>query len=291
MTVAIQFMTTTTDYHIHSPSSLDRLVRVNERATTNERMAAAEQLLGRDSCRQLGIYPIPPDFLLSVVIPVYNEQATIEHLVECVRRVPLPMEIIIVDDCSTDKTRELLERYADAEDIRVILHTTNKGKGAAVRTGFEHIRGSVVIVQDADLEYDPAEYPRLVQPIIEGKADAVFGSRFLGYGPHRVLYFWHYLGNCVLTTLSNMFTNLNLTDMETCYKVVRADVLAKIVPRLKQNRFGFEPELTAKLARCQARIYEVAISYSGRTYQEGKKIGWRDGLQAIWCIVRYGLGN
>jgi glycosyltransferase involved in cell wall biosynthesis len=254
-------------------------------------VAEVEGLLGRDACRQLGIYPIPKDFLLSVVIPVFNEQNTVENLIECVRRVALPKEIIVVDDCSTDNTRNILAKYADSSDVRVLLHAKNRGKGAAVRTGFEHVHGTVVIVQDADLEYDPTEYPRLVQPIIEGKADAVFGSRFLGSGPHRVLYFWHYVGNCVLTTLSNMFTNLNLTDMETCFKVIRGDFLKGIVPTLKQNRFGFEPELTAKLARTRARIYEVAISYSGRTYEEGKKIGWRDGLQAIWCIVRYGLFN
>ncbi|WP_425616584.1 glycosyltransferase family 2 protein [Anatilimnocola sp. NA78] len=255
------------------------------------RYAQLERVLGSDACRQLGIFPIPPEFLLSVVVPVYNEQGTIEHLIAKVRQVPLPLELIIVDDCSTDRTAAILQQYEHDDDVRIVRHQVNRGKGAALRTGFEHIRGTVVVVQDADLEYDPSEYPRLVQPIIEGKADAVFGSRFLGGGPHRVLYFWHYLGNCVLTTLSNAFTNLNLTDMETCYKVMRADVLKSLVPDLKQNRFGFEPEITARLARAGARIYEVSISYSGRTYQEGKKIGWKDGVQAIWCILRYGLGR
>lgn len=258
---------------------------------SGDRVAQAQRLLGSDACRQLGIYSIPDEFLLSVVIPVYNERDTIEELVDRVRSVPLPLEIILVDDCSKDGTREIMGKYDQSDDIRVIYHPRNRGKGAAVRTGFQHVRGSVVVVQDADLEYDPAEFPRLVQPIVEGKADAVFGSRFLGHGPHRVLYFWHYLGNMFLTTLSNMTTNLNLTDMETCYKAVRADFLAKIAPTLKQERFGIEPELTAKLARHRARVYEVAVSYSGRTYQEGKKIGWKDGVQALWCILRYGFGN
>lgn len=255
------------------------------------KLEVAEQILGIDVCRRLGIFPIPSDFLLSVVIPVYNERATIEQLIRLVQKVPIPKEIILVDDFSSDGTRAILRDTNFGEDVRIVFHNRNMGKGAAVRTGFAHVQGTVVLVQDADMEYDPSEYPRLIQPIIENKADAVFGSRFLGDGPHRVLYYWHYLGNRVLTTFSNFFTNLNLTDMETCYKVVRADTLARIVPTLKQNRFGFEPELTVKLARCKARIYEVAISYSGRTYQEGKKIGWKDGAQAIWCIVRYALAD
>lgn len=253
------------------------------------RCVEAERLLGRDACRQLGIYPIPKSFLLSVVIPVFNERDTVEALVERVRAVPLPKEIILVDDRSTDGTREILSRLGELDGVRVIYHERNRGKGAAVRTGFAQVKGSVVVVQDADLEYDPAELPRLVQPIIEEKADAVFGSRFLGHGPHRVLYFWHYLGNQFLTFLSNVFTNLNLTDMETCYKAVRGDLIRELCDELRQERFGIEPELTAKLARRNARIYEVAISYSGRTYKEGKKIGWKDGVQAIWCILRYGL--
>lgn len=251
----------------------------------------AEQLLGVDTCRRLGIFRVPADFLLSVVIPVYNEEKTVEKLVELVQQVPIRKEIILIDDYSTDGTRNILRNTDFGTDVRIVFHERNMGKGAAVRTGFAKATGTVVLVQDADLEYDPSEYMRLIQPIIEEKADAVFGSRFLGDGPHRVLYYWHYLGNRVLTMFSNVFTNLNLTDMETCYKVVRADVLARITPTLKQNRFGFEPELTAKLARSRARIYEVAISYSGRTYQEGKKIGWKDGLQAIWCIVRYAAAD
>ena len=250
-----------------------------------------ERLLGTDACRRLGIFPIPDDFVLSVVIPIFNERNTVLQLVDLVQSVPIKKEIILVDDFSTDGTRELVERTDFGNDVYKVLHQQNLGKGAAVRSGIEHARGNVVLVQDADLEYDPNEYMRLLQPIIEGKADAVFGSRFLGDGPHRVLYYWHYLGNRVITMLSNIFTNLNLTDMETCYKAVRSDVLANITPTLKQNRFGFEPELTAKLARSQARIYEVAISYSGRTYQEGKKIGWKDGFQALWCIVRYAIAD
>ena len=173
------------------------------------------------------------------------------------------------------------------EDLRIILHEKNQGKGAAITTGFRHVAGDIVIIQDADREYDPAEYPRLIQPIVEGKADVVYGSRFLGDGSHRVLYFWHYLGNKLLTTLSNMFTNLNLTDMEVCYKLFRREVLAAI--RLEEDRFGFEPEVTAKVARLGCRIYEVGISYAGRTYAEGKKIGWRDGWRALWCILKYNL--
>ena len=250
--------------------------------------------LGEGPCRQLGIYAIPGDFLLSVVIPVYNERQTLLDLVERVKAVPLRKQIVLVDDASTDGTRELLrELESQPEDgrnqIEVVYHEKNAGKGAALRTGFLKAIGNVTIVQDADLEYDPAEYPRLLQPIVEGRADVVFGSRFLGAGPHRVLYFRHYLGNLLLTHLSNWFTNLNLTDMETCYKLFSRDVLRQIAPALRQNRFGFEPEVTARIARGNWRVYETAISYSGRTYEQGKKIGWRDGVQALWCIVRYGL--
>jgi glycosyltransferase involved in cell wall biosynthesis len=252
---------------------------------------ALERMLGIEVCRRLGIYRIPDEFLLSVVIPVFNERATICQLVASVQSVPIKKEIILVDDFSTDGTREIVGRHDFGDDVRIVLHERNQGKGAAVRTGLANVHGNVVLVQDADLEYDPNEYMRLLQPIIEGKADAVFGSRFLGDGHHRVLYYWHYLGNRFVTLLSNVFTNLNLTDMETGYKVVRSDVMAKITPTLKQNRFGFEPELTAKLAKSKARIYEVAISYSGRTYQEGKKIGWKDGVQAIWCILRYAIAD
>lgn len=225
--------------------------------------------------------------LLSVVIPIYNECKTIETVIERVRAANVYAELIIVDDGSNDGTRDVLRRLEQASDVRVIYHDINRGKGAALRTGFAHCRGHVVVIQDADLEYDPCEYPRLIEPIVQGKADVVFGSRFLGYGAHRVLYFWHSVGNRVLTTLSNMFTDLNLTDMETCYKVFRVEVIREILPTLKQQRFGIEPELTAKVARRGYRIYETAISYSGRTYKEGKKIGWKDGIKALWCIVRY----
>jgi len=221
---------------------------------------------------------------LSVVIPVYNEKNTIGEVLRRVRMVDLPKEVIIVDDCSTDGTREFLQGLAPSDDLTIILQPRNAGKGAALRAGFRRVRGDIVIVQDADLEYDPAEYPVLIQPIVAGKADVVFGSRFLG-GPHRVLLFWHSVGNRVLTTLSNMMTDLNLTDMETCYKVFRTDVLGRF--ELRENRFGFEPEFTAKIARARCRVYEVPISYSGRDYSEGKKIGWKDGVAALFFIMKY----
>jgi glycosyltransferase involved in cell wall biosynthesis len=221
---------------------------------------------------------------VSVVIPVYNEKNTVLELVRRVRSVELQKEIILVDDFSTDGTRELLAGLPPSCDLKVILQPHNMGKGAALRTGFQSVSGDIVVVQDADLEYDPAEYPVLIQPILADKADVVYGSRFLG-GPHRVLLFWHSVGNKVLTTLSNMLTDLNLTDMETCYKVFRADVLKKI--RLRENRFGFEPEFTAKMARAGCRVFEVPISYSGRDYTEGKKIGWKDGVAAIYFILKY----
>jgi glycosyltransferase involved in cell wall biosynthesis len=221
---------------------------------------------------------------LSVVIPVFNEKATVREILERVRAVTLPKEIIIVDDFSTDGTREILQELGSADDLKVILQAHNMGKGAALRAGFEAVTGDIVIIQDADLEYDPAEYPVLVQPILANKADVVYGSRFLS-GPHRVLFFWHYLGNKMLTTLSNMMTDLNLTDMETCYKVFRASLLKEI--KLREDRFGFEPEFTAKIARARCRVYEVPISYSGRDYLEGKKIGWKDGVAAIYFILKY----
>jgi glycosyltransferase involved in cell wall biosynthesis len=255
-----------------------------------ERNELLRRLLGDGPCRQLGIIPLPVDFKLSVVIPVYNERRWVRDLLQRVQAVPIPKEIIVVDDCSTDGTRDILKGL-EADGLRVIYQPHNQGKGAALREGFRHATGDVVIVQDADLEYDPAEYPRLIQPIIENRADVVFGSRFIGES-HRVLYFWHYVANKVLTTVSNMFTNLNLTDMETCYKVFRREVLADI--ELKSNRFGFEPEITAKIAKHANpswRVYEVAISYSGRTYEEGKKIGLRDAFTALYCIIRYGLFN
>lgn len=224
---------------------------------------------------------------LSIVIPVYNEKDTIEELccrVAAVTLDSIEKEIIVVDDGSADGTREILKNFGPPT-FRVIYHEHNRGKGAALRTGFAQATGDIVLVQDADLEYDPGEYPKLLQPILAGKADVVYGSRFVGAEPHRVLFFWHFVGNRVLTLLSNIFTNLNLTDMETCYKVFRAEVLRKI--DLKEDRFGFEPEITTKVALQRCRIYEVGISYFGRTYEEGKKIGWRDGIRALWCILKY----
>jgi len=224
---------------------------------------------------------------LSIVIPCYNEQATITNLVAAVRAAPYPdKEIIIVDDCSTDGTHALLDQLK-AEVSQIVYHQVNQGKGAALRTGIAHATGDVVIIQDADLEYDPGEYESLVEPIKQGKADVVYGSRFLSGHPHRVLYFWHRVGNGALTLMSNMFTNLNLTDMETCYKVFRREIIQSIA--IEENRFGFEPEITAKLAKRNLRIYEVGISYYGRTYEEGKKIGWKDGVRALYCIVKYNV--
>jgi glycosyltransferase involved in cell wall biosynthesis len=225
---------------------------------------------------------------LSVVIPVYNEVDTIESVIEAVLAVDLgDAELIVVDDGSDDGTRDVLRDKIEPRGVRVLLHDHNRGKGAALRTGFAAARGEVVIVQDADLEYDPRDVPKLLEPIVSGRADVVYGSRFAGGEPHRVLYFWHSVVNHALTTFSNMFTNLNLTDMEVCYKAFRREVLEKI--SIEEDRFGFEPEITAKVAKLGCRIYEVGISYSGRTYQEGKKIGWRDGLRAIWCILKYNL--
>ncbi|HWL16614.1 MAG TPA: glycosyltransferase family 2 protein [Opitutus sp.] len=223
---------------------------------------------------------------LSIVIPCYNEAGTIRSIVERVRAAPVAdKEIIVVDDCSRDGTRDLLRLQIAPLVDRIIYHDTNQGKGAALRTGFAAATGDAVIVQDADLEYDPQEYPKLLKPLVDGRADVVFGSRFSGGEAHRVVYFWHMVGNKLLTLLSNMATNINLTDMETCYKVFRREVLQKIT--IEENRFGFEPEITAKVARLGVPIYEVGISYYGRTYAEGKKIGWRDGFRALWAIVKY----
>jgi glycosyltransferase involved in cell wall biosynthesis len=224
--------------------------------------------------------------ILSVVIPVYNERDTIRQIVDAVRAVPIDKEIILVDDCSSDGTREILKTF-DRNEVQLICHDKNMGKGAALRTGFSKATGDIVIIQDADLEYDPQEYSKIISLIVEGKADVVYGSRFSGGEYHRVLLFWHMIGNKLLTLVSNMFTNLNLTDMETCYKAFRRDILNQI--EIEENRFGFEPEITAKLARLNLRIYEVGISYSGRNYSEGKKIGWKDGISAFRCIIKYNL--
>ena len=244
---------------------------------------------------------------VSVVIPVYNEKGTIEEILQRVLDTEMRKEVIVVDDCSTDGTRQILEklemRRASGEtfaprqdnsnplalgDVRVFFQTQNQGKGAALRRGFAQATGEIVLVQDADLEYDPRDYPKLLEPILDGRADVVYGSRFLG-GPQRVHYFWHYVANRILTLLSDIFTNLKLTDMETCYKVFRKEVLTGI--EIKSNRFGFEPEITAKIAKKKWRIYEVPISYAGRTYEEGKKITWKDGVQALWCIIRFTFGD
>ncbi len=224
---------------------------------------------------------------LSVVIPCYNELGTIGRVVQAVRASPVQdLEIIIVDDCSTDGTRNLLQALTDQVD-QIIYHSQNRGKGAALRTGFAAATGEIVVVQDADLEYDPQEFPDLIAPILSGRADVVFGSRFAGGRPHRVVYYWHMVGNKFLTMLSNMFTNINLSDMETCYKAFRREVIQAV--RIEENRFGFEPEITAKVAKMGCRIYEVGISYYGRTYKEGKKIGWKDGVRAIYCIFKYNI--
>ena len=258
------------------------------------RVELLEKLIGEGASRKIGIFPLPAGFKLSVVIPVFNEERWLAELVRRVQAVPIPMELILVNDFSTDNTPTILKQLeAKYDNVRVFHQPKNMGKGAALREGFKHCTGDLVIVQDADWEYDPAEFPKLIQPIVEGKADVVIGSRFIGES-HRVLYFWHSIANRGLTMLSNMFTNLNLTDMETCYKVFRREIIQGMT--LKSNRFGFEPEVTAKIAKKRPdgsrwRIYEVPISYSGRTYEEGKKIKLKDAFQALYCIVRYWIAN
>lgn len=225
---------------------------------------------------------------LSIIVPCYNEKSTIREVIDAVLAAPYDdKEIIIVDDCSKDGTKEVLLEEIEPLVHQILFHKVNQGKGAALRTGIQAATGDIVLIQDADLEYDPQEYPNLVEPILRNKADVVYGSRFMGSQPHRVLYFWHSVGNMVLTVLSNMFTNLNLTDMETCYKVFRREIIQGI--SIQENRFGFEPEITAKIAKLECRIFEVGISYYGRTYKEGKKIGWKDGIRAIYCIIKYNL--
>ena len=228
---------------------------------------------------------------ISIVVPIYNEKDTLKDLIKAVEKAPLPKgmnrEIILVDDYSLDGTRDILKKLE--KKYKIFYHRKNKGKGAALRTGFKKVTGDVVIIQDADLEYDPKEYVKLLDPILDDKADIVYGSRFQGGKPHRVLLYWHSWGTRFLTTLSNMFTNLNLTDMETCYKVFTREVLKKVLPDLKSDRFGFEPEFTARVARARFRIFEIGISYYGRTYDEGKKIGWKDGVAAFWHIIRFNL--
>src|SRR5689334_6200383 len=225
---------------------------------------------------------------LSVVMPVYNERATLRQVVERVLAVPIDIELLCVDDGSTDGSRDILNQIeSEHPNLRMFLQPRNMGKGAALRRGIQEATGDFVVIQDADLEYDPEDYPTLLDPLIQGKADVVYGSRFLGSGPHRVLYFWHSVGNWILTLLSNCLTNINLSDMETCYKVFRREVIQSIP--IEENRFGFEPEITVKVAKRRLRVYEVGISYSGRTYEEGKKIGWKDGVRALWCLAKYAI--
>jgi glycosyltransferase involved in cell wall biosynthesis len=233
---------------------------------------------------------------LSIVIPIYNEEKTLDKIIAAVENADifhLEKEIILVNDCSRDRSKEILENYK--EKHKVLHHKVNMGKGAALKTGFGAATGDIILIQDADLEYDPNEYVNMIKPILDGKADVVYGSRFSGAGPHRVLYYWHYVGNKFITTLSNILTNLNLTDIESCYKAFTKDILNQIYPKIHSKRFGIEPEMTARVAKLakngKCRIYEIGITYSGRTYKEGKKINWKDGIEAVWCVIKYNLIN
>ena len=257
----------------------------------NATFSVLEKILGPDSCRRLGIYPIPENFVLSVVIPVFNEVATLEKVIERVRDTGLRQEIILVDDGSTDGTRELLEDLQDQQDLKIFLHESNQGKGAALITGFSEATGDVVVIQDADMEYNPEEFHWLLHPILDGRADVVYGSRFSA-PDHVVSPGWHQAANQFITRCCNLVTGLRFTDVETCYKMFRRELIQGLAPTLKENRFGIEIEMTAKLARHpNVRFYERPISYARRSYAEGKKIGWRDGFRALWCIVRYGFGK
>ena len=251
------------------------------------RLAVLERLLGREACRELGFYRLPADFVLSVVIPVFNEASTIETVLGRVRACGVPCEVVLVDDGSTDGTREILDRHRSEPDLRIVFHPHNRGKGGAIKTALAHVTGAAVVIQDADLEYDPREFRRLAQPIVEGQADVVYGSRFSGKDrPARG--YWHQLMNQTITFLSNLRTNLSLSDVETCYKMVRRELIQEVAPTLREERFGIEIELTAKLAKKPGvRFFERPIRYAGRSYSQGKKITWRDGVAALWCILRY----
>ena len=262
---------------------LDELVGDN----LDERVDSLERILGSDVCRRIGVYKLPPDFILSVIVPVFNEATTIMNVIQRVRDTQLACEIIIVDDGSSDGTREVLQTLTDDQDLRVFLHDKNRGKGAALITGFQHATGDVVVVQDADMEYDPQDFRFLLQPIVEGYADVVYGSRFSG-ADRQVSPLWHLAANQLITRLFSLRNGRKFTDVETCYKVFRRELIQELAPRLREKRFGIELEITARLLKNrQTRFYERPISYVRRTYAEGKKIGWRDGLWALWCILRY----
>jgi glycosyltransferase involved in cell wall biosynthesis len=267
-------------------NALETLDAAGDDACEN-RIAWVERLLGSETARELGFFQLPAGFLLSVVIPVFNEAKTIEQVIERVRACGVPCEIILVDDGSRDGTRDLLDRLRDAADLRIVFHDHNQGKGAAIRTGFQHVSGDVVVIQDADLEYDPREFRRLIQPLVESRADVVYGSRFSN-NDRPVRGYWHQLMNQTITFLSNLRTNLSLSDVETCYKLFRRELIQDLAPQLRENRFGIEIELTHRLARTPGvRFFERPISYAGRSYSQGKKITWRDGVAALWCILRY----